>query len=115
MKPNPNYPRFARAMLFFAMALVIPYTPAAQVSPKYQDAYLKRLTIDDGLPFNSIWNMFTDRTGYLWLGSANSLLRYDGYKFEEINELSPWATTLGRLVHMQGHPRRLDRRDKTGL
>ena len=95
MKPITDFRQYARASIFCAMALVIPNTLVAQVSPKYQDAYLERFTIDDGLPFNSIWNLFSDRTGFLWLGSGNALLKYDGYAFEEINELLPWGNSFG--------------------
>ena len=36
------------------------------------------LTIDDGLPENSVRAMLQDRTGFVWLGTQNGLVRYDG-------------------------------------
>ena len=41
----------------------------------------KRLTIADGLSNNSIHCIFQDSRGFLWIGTANGLNRYDGYDF----------------------------------
>lgn len=38
------------------------------------------LTVDDGLPDNSVRAITQDRFGFLWFGTQNGLVRYDGYK-----------------------------------
>ena len=49
-----------------------------------QDNYarFKHLTIEDGLPGNSINTIFQDRGLYVWIGTNNGLARYDGHLFK---------------------------------
>ena len=42
----------------------------------------KHLTIDDGLPQNSIQATLQDSTGFLWIGTQEGLVRYDGYSLK---------------------------------
>jgi ligand-binding sensor domain-containing protein len=37
---------------------------------------------DQGLPNNSIISMVQSRDGYLWLGTLNGLVRFDGVSFK---------------------------------
>ncbi len=39
----------------------------------------ERLTIEDGLSNNSIWNLLQDHRGYVWFGTRNGLNKFDGY------------------------------------
>ena len=41
----------------------------------------RALTTQGGLPSNRMNDMVQDATGYIWLGTANGLCRYDGYAF----------------------------------
>jgi len=41
---------------------------------------------DDGLPQNSIISMKQTRDGYLWMGTINGLVRFDGRRFTVFNE-----------------------------
>ena len=36
----------------------------------------------DKLPVNSIFNLYQDRQGFFWLGTAYGLERYDGYDIQ---------------------------------
>ena len=40
------------------------------------------LTVDDGLPQNSVWCIEQDARGYMWFGTNDGLSRYDGYEFK---------------------------------
>jgi signal transduction histidine kinase/ligand-binding sensor domain-containing protein/AraC-like DNA-binding protein len=40
----------------------------------------RKLTIQDGLPSNSIVSIYQDQKGFVWLGTHNGLARYDGNK-----------------------------------
>ena len=56
------------------------------VSKGWPDMYLtgRIITTHDGLPSNLVHDMAQDSEGYLWLGTANGLCRYDGYSFVPI-------------------------------
>ena len=45
----------------------------------------RSITTHDGLPSNLVHDMIQDADGYLWLGTANGLCRFDGYDFVTIN------------------------------
>jgi signal transduction histidine kinase/CheY-like chemotaxis protein/streptogramin lyase len=65
---------FAAALL----ALLVSAAPRAQVP----DAPLiRRLGTADGLPSSFVIALAQDRAGYLWLGTADGLARYDGVQF----------------------------------
>ena len=51
---------------------------AAAVAPAQNRQLQRRLTVDDGLPSNTVRNMVQDQKGFLWLGTDNGLCRYDG-------------------------------------
>ena len=38
----------------------------------------EHITVDNGLPENSVRAILQDRTGFLWFGTQNGLVRYDG-------------------------------------
>ncbi len=44
------------------------------------------LTIEDGLPQNNVRCIEEDQYGFLWLCTADGLVRYDGYDFELVTE-----------------------------
>ena len=41
-----------------------------------------QLTIKDGLSNNRVQCILQDHNGYIWIGTANGLNKYDGYEFE---------------------------------
>ena len=46
-----------------------------------QPLYFDYLTIKEGLPHNTVYSIAQDNFGYIWLGTHNGLVRYDGYDF----------------------------------
>lgn len=42
----------------------------------------EHLTIEDGLPQNTVFRILQDSRGFLWVGTENGLCRYDGYSFK---------------------------------
>src|SRR5262245_29712885 len=48
------------------------------LNPEY---LIKNWTTADGLPENSVRAIVETRDGYLWLGTANGLARFDGVRF----------------------------------
>lgn len=57
------------------------------VSVAYALGQVKRLpdlvhyNIENGLPSNNVYCIHTDRNGYLWLGTENGVVKYNGYNF----------------------------------
>lgn len=45
----------------------------------WPDPVFEHITIADGLPEYSVFPMLQDRFGYMWFGTQNGLVRYDGY------------------------------------
>lgn len=41
----------------------------------------RQLSTVDGLPSNTVYDMLQDRNGFVWMGAAYGLCRYDGYRF----------------------------------
>ena len=48
----------------------------------------RQITMDDGLPSNTVRNVVQDHWGYIWMGTDNGLCRYDGTRVQ----LFPIAT-----------------------
>lgn len=46
-----------------------------------QNIFLKKYSVNDGLPDSYILRVFQDRQGFLWIGTAGGLSRYDGREF----------------------------------
>jgi len=58
--------------LIFSLTLI-----AGEPSIRFQ-----HFTVDDGLPQNTVYTMLQDSTGFLWFGTQEGLVRYDGYSFK---------------------------------
>src|SRR5439155_18182926 len=62
-----------------------------------------RYTIDvweteDGLPQNSVVSMTQTRDGYLWLGTLNGLVRFDGFRFAVFDQSNTPGLNSGWIV-----------------
>ncbi|WP_439487956.1 hybrid sensor histidine kinase/response regulator transcription factor [Algoriphagus sp.] len=51
-----------------------------QITCTAQDLHFNTLSINEGLPTNSISNITQDRYGFLWISTNSGLARYDGNK-----------------------------------
>ncbi len=69
-----------RLILCFLLSIIIVGKPNAQSIPS------KNITINDGLPSNSIKCFFKDSRGYLWIGTDAGLCRFDGENYKVYNE-----------------------------
>lgn len=56
--------------------------------------------IDEGLPQNSVTSMVQSRDGYLWLGTFNGLVRFDGVRFTVFNSHNTPALDSSRIVRV---------------
>ena len=95
---RPALPQWA----VFLRSALLPFlhweVPAAQTRPL---PYSSRLwQTDDGLPQNSVYAITQTRDGYLWVGTHEGLVRFDGMRFCFLDETAPsvlrhgWITSL---------------------
>jgi signal transduction histidine kinase/ligand-binding sensor domain-containing protein len=49
---------------------------------QYRDLYFEHLNVVEGLPESQITALYQDKPGYIWIGTQNGLVRYDGYKLK---------------------------------
>lgn len=47
-----------------------------------QEPLYRNITIDEGLPTNTIYDLYQGKDGFIWMGSDKGLIRYDGSEFE---------------------------------
>lgn len=47
-----------------------------------QNLNFTHLTINEGLSQNTIYSLYQDKTGFIWIGTEDGLNRYDGYEFK---------------------------------
>jgi signal transduction histidine kinase/ligand-binding sensor domain-containing protein len=47
---------------------------------QYRDLHFEYLNVVEGLPESQITALHQDNLGYIWVGTQNGLVRYDGYK-----------------------------------
>lgn len=67
--------RILNYFLLFLFLFSLSSSNARSVLPPLQ---FTSLTINDGLPDNTVKSIFDDRDGFLWYGTKNGLARYDG-------------------------------------
>ncbi len=67
------------SIIAIAMDLLLaPATSWAVVS----DPNVRTITMNNGLPNNSVRNIVQDKNGFVWFGTDNGLCRYDGYSVQ---------------------------------
>ncbi len=72
------------APLLALFVLLFPVLTMAQIRQPRFDL----LTIEDGLPEDFPTASLQDRLGYIWIGTQNGLVRYDGYDMKIYNSIS---------------------------
>ncbi|GAB3535618.1 hypothetical protein GCM10027443_25160 [Pontibacter brevis] len=70
---------FNRLLVFILLLLGNLYQVLAAVPEQYR---FSLLDINNGLSHNQIKSFLKDSKGFLWVGTASGLNRYDGYKFK---------------------------------
>lgn len=66
--------------LLFSIIFFVLLLPIASVTAQSRYAFA-RFSSDDGLSSNDVYSVYQDPRGFIWVGSANGLQRYDGSKF----------------------------------
>lgn len=69
-----------------------------QVQNEYM-AKFERFNTESGLSHNTCVNIYQDRYGFLWIGTANGLNRFDGYEFiNYTNSVDDSTTISGNFI-----------------
>ena len=55
----------------------------------------EHITVDDGLPENSVRAILQDSSGFLWFGTMNGLVRFDGYEMQVFAPSQTDTTSFG--------------------
>lgn len=73
---------------------------ATQRSPLSENRtwLVDRWDTDDGLPHNSVTTLLQTRDGYLWLGTPNGLVRFDGLGFAVFDEQNTPRLNSSRIT-----------------
>ncbi|MEQ6119998.1 two-component regulator propeller domain-containing protein [Reichenbachiella sp. MALMAid0571] len=81
-------------MRLLIAGLILTYTYA--VFGQQYTADIQNLTVDHGLPDNSVYCFYQDQMGFMWIGTHNGITRYDGHSFKQFpikgNELETYPT-----------------------
>ena len=79
-------------LLLLSSLLLLSFAPA-EAQPQRSSAFFQHLTVDDGLPENSVRAIVQDEKGFLWFGTQAGLVRYDGYEMH-----SNWRAAADSVV-----------------
>jgi len=71
-------PRRSRS---FLLALLLGGAAGFAAEPETPSPRFVRWSTEDGLPHDSVFSLAQDRSGFLWVGTADGLARFDGYEF----------------------------------
>ena len=99
-------PRFSRIAVCFAL-VVLAGLPASALDPgRRLTQYLQRIwQTRQGLPQSSILAIHQTRDGYLWLGTADGLVRFDGVSFTSPEDLDGLALPKMSVRQLAEDPR----------
>ncbi|GAC19129.1 two-component regulator propeller domain-containing protein [Paraglaciecola arctica] len=76
---------FKKILIQFAIslsALILALLYSSTSFSKETTIRFQHLSIEDGLPQNSVLTILQDSTGFMWFGTETGLARYDGYSFK---------------------------------
>jgi len=91
--------RLGTGWLGFWLATVLAF-PASAANPPASSFIVDSWTTEEGLPQNSVTTVLQTRDGYLWFGTLNGLVRFDGLKFSVFDESNTLGLESGRVVKL---------------
>jgi len=66
-------------IVFFSIICLLLFSPTNSYTQS-KEIQFEHITVEDGLPTNSIYPITQDHLGFMWFGTNNGLVKYDGYK-----------------------------------
>lgn len=80
-----NY-KTAIVILLIWHLILVPHLFALDPHKRITQYDIKVYTTRDGLPMNSLKKVFQDSRGYIWIGTQEGLVRFDGVEFKTYNK-----------------------------
>ncbi|HET8941653.1 MAG TPA: two-component regulator propeller domain-containing protein [Rudaea sp.] len=79
-----------------SVQLPAPLAPPSQASvgALAAEPFFHTLDVADGLPSSSVWKLAQDHSGFIWIGTADGLARFDGVGFRIYRHNAADATSL---------------------
>ncbi len=97
--PRPNNLPMQRIAAWLMCGCLAFLTLVASAAPPHFHVDVWR-TAPGGLPQNSVIALTQTHDGYLWLGTLNGLVRFDGLRFTVFNEGNTPKLNSGRIVSL---------------
>ena len=98
-----SLPPSLRLVLAFGLACLVAL-PAGEVAKEKVTASRSYVVdvwdTDDGLPQNSITSMVQTPDGYLWMGTLDGLVRFDGIRFSVFDQGNTPGLNSGRILKL---------------
>ena len=114
-------PTSGRALLFAAL-LLGGFVSALSATADVADQLGSRFIVDswgakDGLPDGEVISVIQTHDGYLWLGTLNGLVRFDGNRFTVFDEENTPGLNSDRIIYLfeDSHTNLWIGTDKTGV
>ncbi len=91
--------RRALAAAGWVLAVLVAVLAAAAGRAAAQDLQFRHLGVDDGLPSSWVTSLLEDRRGFMWVGTAHGVSRYDGHRFRTYRREpgNPYALPVDRI------------------
>lgn len=69
--------------IFFLLLLILLQMPSQSLFAT--GTPMRHFTIEDGLPSNTIYDVYEDENGILWIGTDKGVSKFNGLKFENFS------------------------------
>lgn len=63
-----------------------------------QEVHTFNITEQEGLPSNTIYNLFQDKKGFLWIATENGLARYNGFQFYRYDNATVRSSAVSGIL-----------------
>ena len=80
LRPAPNFGSFNTPLLRLLVHTVVLAIWPLCIHARTHQYIFTRLSVKEGLAANRVYTILQDKKGFIWLGTANGLQRYDGRK-----------------------------------
>src|SRR5713226_5011089 len=102
IKSTPGNQTVSRLLMVLGIIipLVLPNANTRGDDAVTQPYQIETWQVEDGLPQSSITSIVQSREGYLWLGTFNGLVRFDGMRFKVFSPNTAPSLPSGRIVQV---------------